>query len=220
MTNTAVENILAVYNAATAYELKEGADWYNEAWGFCLNLGWQVAAHLDQLTREIEDRHWSRFAAAVVAVMSPQKEWRVNKALADAAIQQVIRGEKVTGHYDGQCRKVEKLFRYFLINRGTANRLDDVLNIISKSDAQKTRCFYMNITGNHLVVTVDGHAASVVENGLQRVSITDTKQPSGKKYEQYAAAYIIAAREAGVTPAEMQAVVWVTYRRMGLVSKR
>jgi len=219
-TNVAVANILNVYAQATDYEIKEGAEWYTgDAWAFCLNMGWQVAAHLGQLTQEIGDRHYARFAAAVVAVMSPQKEWRVNKALADAAIKQVVSGETVTGHYEAQCKKVEKLYRYFLLNRGVAFNNDDVLNIISKSDSQKTRCFYMNITGNHLPVTVDGHAASIVENGLKRVSITQTKQPKGRKYEEYAAAYIVASQFAGVSPAVMQAITWVTYRRMGLVVK-
>lgn len=70
----AVENILSVYNAATAYEMQEGQEWYRgDAWQFCLNLGWQIAAQLGQLGQEIEDRHWSKFVAAVVAVGSPKK---------------------------------------------------------------------------------------------------------------------------------------------------
>jgi len=216
-----VENILAVFGLANQYERQEGAEWYTaDAWAFCANLGWQVAAHLGQLTQEMGDRHWGKFAAAVVAVMSPQKEWRVNKALAAEAIAQVTAGQDVTGHYAGQCAKVVALYRYFLLNRGVAFRQDDVLNIISKPKAQKTRCFYLNIIGQHDVVTVDGHAASIVENGLRRVPITETKQPAGVAYASYAAAYVEAAKLAGVSPAVMQATTWVTYRRLDLVTRK
>lgn len=135
--------------------------------------------------------------------MSPQKEWRVNKALADKAVHAVLAGEDVTGHYGPQCDKVVKLYRYFLIHRGVAFSDEAVLNIISKPNAKKTRNFYLNILGNYDVVTVDGHAASICENGITRVSITETKQPSGKEYDRYAAEYVEAAKVIGITPAQL-----------------
>lgn len=220
MKSEMVSNILAVYNKANALELKEGVEWYRgDAWAFCLNLGWQVAAALGQLSDEMEDRHWARFVAATVSALSPQKEWRVNKALAYTAVMQVLAGETVTGHYGPQCEKVCKLYRYFLINRGVAFSTEAVLSILSKPTAQKTRNFYLNITGNYDVVTVDGHAASICEHGLERVSISTVKQPNGAAYLDYVAAYVEAAQLLGVEPATVQAVTWVTYRRLGIVTK-
>lgn len=213
-----ISNIKAVYDAATSYEVNEGMEWYRgDAWVFCLNLGWEVASGLGQLSREIEDRHWAKFVAAVVAVTSPQKEWRVNKALAAKCVEDVVAGRDVTGHYPAQCAKVAKLYRYFLFNRGIAFDNKDVLNIISKGDAKKTRNFYLNICGDYSVVTVDGHASLLADNGLKRIAITKASQPSGAKYDAYADEYRTLAHELGIEPAQLQAITWVTYRRMALV---
>lgn len=212
-----VSNILAVYSRANALELKEGAEWYRQdAWAFCLNLGWQAAAALGQLERELEDRHWAKFVAAVTAVLSPQKEWRVNKALAYSAVMQVLAGGPVTGHYKQQCDKVVKLYQYFLTHRGDTFNNEVVLGIISKPAPRKTRNFYLNICGVYNVVTIDGHAANICSHGLKRVSILSAKQPAGAEYDKYAAAYVEAAQQLGIAPAVLQAITWVTYRRLGI----
>lgn len=212
-------NIMSVYLLATPYEKKEGMNWYRgDAWQFCLNLGWQVAAHLGQLTEEMVDRHWSKFVASVVAVLSPQTEWRTNKAKADYAVNCVIKGDPVVGHYGVQCAKVVKLFQYFLLNRGDAFSNEDVLKIISKPVAKKTRHFYLNIISDSSVVTVDGHAKSIADNGTDRVSITTVSQPNGARYDAYAKAYCEVAAELGIKPSQLQAITWLTYRRLDLVT--
>lgn len=209
--------ILEVYAAASNYEKAEGMSWYqHDAWTFCLNHGWKLAVHHNQVHLELESRVWAHFVAAAVSVLSPQKEWRVNKALASAAVDSLMTGKPVTGHYGKQCEKVVKLYKYFLLNGADFNE-DEVLNIISKKDAKKTRHFYLNIVGDYSVVTVDGHAALLAEHGLTRISITQAKQPSGKAYDAVEAEYIAAAKEIGITPAQLQAIVWVTYRRLDLV---
>lgn len=214
-----ITNILSVYNAASAYELKEGQEWYTaDAWAFCCDYGWKLAAHFGMLNVEISSRYFAKFVAAVVAILSPQKEWRVNKALAAAAVECLITQKPVTGHYGKQCEKVHKLWQYYAA-AGSDVDTDHILNLISKPDAKKTRNFYLNIIGNHNVVTVDGHAASIANNGLHRVAITEAKQPSGKAYDVVAAAYTDAAVQLGIAPAVLQAVVWITYRRLALVTK-
>lgn len=55
------DNILAVYGLSSNYEKNEGMEWYRgDAWAFCLNLGWGVAAGLGQLSQEMSDRHWAK----------------------------------------------------------------------------------------------------------------------------------------------------------------
>lgn len=211
-------NIMSVYLLATPYEKKEGMNWYtSDARQFCLVLGWQVAAHFGQLTEEISDRHWSKFVAAVVAVMSPQTEWRTNKAKADYAVNCVLKGEPVVGHYPVQCAKVVKLFQYFLIHRGEAFSQEDVLKIISKAISKKTRNFYLNIIGVNNVVTIDRHAVAIADYGTQRVAITQIRHSQGRKYDKYAEAYKEVAAELKITPAQLQAITWLTYRRLDLV---
>lgn len=70
MTQTpAVENVLAVYNAATADQIREGLSWYFDAHNFALIL-------------DPENPHR---AAGVIAAMSPMMNWETNKQAAARA---------------------------------------------------------------------------------------------------------------------------------------
>lgn len=73
----------------------------------------------------------------------------------------------------------------------------DVLN------GPKVRRFYLNITGDHSVVTVDVWAA--------RAAGVDGKL-TGARYLAVERAYQNAARIVGMTPRDLQAAVWVHTR--------
>ncbi len=73
----------------------------------------------------------------------------------------------------------------------------------------KVRSFYANISGDQNAVTVDAWA--------QRIA--GYEYPNGlapNKYDHYADAYRDAARRAGESPATMQAITWIAYRRQHL----
>ena len=75
---------------------------------------------------------------------------------------------------------------------------------------QKTVSFIDNIKYlNSEMVTVDIHAYSIY-NG----QVTSAKKITPKEYNKVAESYRKAAKIAGITPSEMQAITWHTYRRM------
>lgn len=74
----------------------------------------------------------------------------------------------------------------------------------------KTRRFYRNLCGNLEAVTIDRWAIRAA--GID----TDTVNP--RQYRQASIAYTRIARELGIAPARLQAIVWIVIRRQsGLV---
>ena len=72
-------------------------------------------------------------------------------------------------------------------------------------DGPKTKAFAANIIGDDHAVTVDVWAAriaGITEEQLARVGV----------YEAVAHGYRLAAKRAGITPAQMQATTWVVIR--------
>lgn len=65
---TYAENIVSVFDRATADQRAEGMSWYNDAHAFALSLDSDV---------------WR--AAGVIAALSPRKEWGLNMRLAERA---------------------------------------------------------------------------------------------------------------------------------------
>ena len=90
MTNDYVANILAVYNGASADNMRSGISWYNDAHNFAISLDKRVEV-----------------SAAVIAVLSPNTSWSANKTLALRAFSQA------SGEGCGFPDKVNKVNRIF-----------------------------------------------------------------------------------------------------------
>jgi hypothetical protein len=85
-------------------------------------------------------------------------------------------------------------------------------------NGQKITAFFRSICGRLDDVTVDGHAYAIWAG--QRITTTKTPSISPKLWETIQRAYrLVAARSEAVcghklAPSELQAVTWVTYRRI------
>lgn len=172
-------NILATYASSTDQDREEGTLWYPLAHLFAATVG------KGSVTK----------GAGIIAALSPQTSWPLNKRLALAA-----RSGRITGHTGINCRKA-------LECRQGHNPLD-VLG------GNKVRAFYTLIADpwNAYDVVIDRHA---FDCALGYVTDNRTRKILERKggYDYVAAAYRKAAAELGILPHVLQATVWLTWRR-------
>lgn len=181
-----VSNVLAVYNGATADQIRFGLTWYSDAHNY---------ARLLSSTYDISVAQ----AAGIIAALSPMNGWENNKNKA----MQLIRQGNGTGC--GLYRNVEKAMA-ILLGGFDVNPLDIL-------GGDKVRAFYQTILDPHgdIDPVIDRHAFDIAvgEN-------TDEKRRGilSRKgvYANFAAVYREAAIIAGIGAAQMQAITWVAWR--------
>lgn len=188
-----VRRILKVYRKATAEDFAHGIEWYDRAKREARGIAKETGLAL-------------RTVVGVMAALSPNNRWERNvkdtKTMCLAYVnEQSIHDFKVSTY------GANKEKAWSMLNEG----LDTDENLLTKLNGQKTRSFYSNIMGLD-EVTVDGHAYNIatgVRRGLTDGSINISKGV----YRQMQAAYVRAAKIAGIQPHEMQAITWTTWRR-------
>jgi hypothetical protein len=192
MLKPTVDNILAVYRAARPEQIAAGMQWYADAHTFALAISGG-----DLIT-----------GAGVIAALSPQTSWAQNMTLASRAF--------VEGFASGQTgANVDKANRIL-----AGESPEDVLgwNNPKAKSGHKVRNFYRNIvdpTGREC--TIDRHAFDVAV-GEQTDSKARGQLGRVGQYDLFADTYREAARLAGIAPAQMQAITWVTWREaIGIV---
>lgn len=178
-------NIIAVYLESTAAQRADGLTWYRDAHG--------IAARLDPSDP-------SR-AAAVLAVLSPQTDWKINVDRAiDAYAGRIVRGLPASA---------QKAHRIML-----GEDPDSV------AGGDKVRAFWALIADpdNDTAVCVDRHAFDVaagrVTDDATRGAGLGRKGGYAAVADLYREAAKIISADLGqpVTPAQVQAVTWVVWR--------
>lgn len=180
--DTLARRVSRVWARARKSDVEAGATWYHEAG--------ELAFHLGRNTG-----YGKSAAAAVISHLSPRTTWARNRS---GAISLMVYGE----HYDGIIGANLDRARAAL---DVAKDREYGADLSDTFGGDKTRAFYRNILGDTEAVTVDVWAARVVgvdESLLKRKGV----------YDAIAEAYRIAARDAGVEPATMQATTWVVAR--------
>lgn len=181
------ENILSTYRQASDSDIATGLAWYGDALA--------LATELDP-TRV-------RHAVGIIAVLSPMTSWPENVKKARMVYE--------TGTTYGLAKNVEKAVRIF-----NGENPDDVVS------GPKVSSFYHNILGDDVAVTIDRHAIDVaygkVQTDAERANaVKSTKARDG--YGMIRQAYSLVADKVSaergdrVTGAQMQAIVWVYWRR-------
>lgn len=196
MTNTdkpSVSNILAVYNAATSDDLREGLAWYQTAHNWCRVMA-KGRPHLVKRN------------AGIVAALSPLNGWGNNKRKAAEVISKrgKITVEKGKPNGIGLGSNVAKAIAIY----NGADPLD-----VLKGD--KVRAFYRTILDpqGDIDPVIDRHAFDIAVGER-----TDEKRRGALSrkgvYEEFAQAYREAAKIAGIGSAQMQAVTWIAWRNI------
>lgn len=132
--------------------------------------------------------------AQVVAILSPQIDWEQNKR--NAAVLATARSTEVK-FFATQAQKEKAL---------AALSGEYKLSVSSR----KTYSFAENISDPaSLRVTVDRHAVQAALNDAEVIDLRITD----KRYREVEAAYQAVAKKHGLLPYQVQAIVWVTYKR-------
>jgi hypothetical protein len=197
-------HIAATLALASQADLSAGIEWY---------------ARAERLGRRLAHTYGCTFeqAVGVIAALSPNNRWARNCADAESMIKAWAVGTdpetvKVCT-YGANRAKAAAILRLESPDRETIAR---ILN------GRKVTAFFLSITGVSDAVCVDGHAYAIWLG--ERVPTTKTPSLGVKLYAEIARAYVLVAKRSAslcgeqLTPAQVQAVTWVTYRRLlGLV---
>jgi hypothetical protein len=189
-----VRNILKVYRMATDDDVREGIEWYARAFREAVAISRRLSLPVSTVV-------------GVMAALSPNNRWERNKVDAFNLCSAYVNGLSVDDI---------KVSTYHRMKAKAWSILDDRLTdddaILARLNGQKIRSFYSNIMGLD-EVTVDGHALNIARG--YRVGLTDDDTNIGKRlYRELQAAYVRAAKRAGVKPHEMQAVTWTVWKRI------
>jgi len=176
-----------VYHEATTAEVADGLSWYEQAHEFALSLrDTCLSWHRGPVTISK--------AAQIISIFSPQVRWDENKANAKAWLL-----DPDARFFATKSQKLKAL-----------GILKDLYEIPTTS--LKTRAFADCIIDpwTSQAVVIDRHAIKIACGvlGSQEISITD------KRYRDISKAYITAAKTLGLAPHQVQAVTWVTFKRI------
>lgn len=177
------DNISRAYVMASDADIADGMSWYDEA---------------KALGEELSPGDVSR-GVGVIAALSPMTSWPLNVRRA-----REVFATGTTVGLKNNVRKAERIFNG-----------ENALDVLS---GPKVLSFYHNIMGDGVMVTVDRHAIDVAYGKVQ-TDAERSKAVSGKRYNLIRDAYSQVAanlsEEMGrvITGAQLQAVVWVYWRR-------
>jgi len=182
-------NVTRLFRTATAAEIEAGAAWYTDAREIA-----DAMAIAYGVTPEI--------AAGVIAALSPLQSWGENVNLAHRFLKA---GGLTSGYLSGGLNKATKILAG--------------ADVESTLKGLKTVNFYRSIiTAGRDGVCIDRHAYRIAFNSKD-IS-RDVPSLSPKRYREIADTYVRAAKilskEYGedFTPAQVQSVTWVLWRRM------
>ena len=189
-----INSILRFYSQASITEIKEGLQWYNDANLYCRELATRFDISLSQ-------------AAGIIAAFSPQTGWAENKRFALS----FLYNKKQRIKSLVQTNKALKILQL------TSEA--DIHNALALGDkAFKTKAFFLNMLNPDVQTscTVDRHAIACCIQHPDNVHALSNKygKLTAKQYNFFKQAYITAAHELGILPHQLQAITWLTYRRI------
>lgn len=191
-------NILSVYVRANEHDRAEGLYWYANAHDSCRVMAGKLGVSMAQ-------------AAGVVAALSPGLNWGLNLLQAELFIGEWVKGARgkdlpMVGVYG--YRNVRKSIR---ILQGDNPR--EVLG-----GGMKTQAFYDNILAplESKGVAIDRHAKGLAlrSNSARGATATQDAIVTPSEYPYYVRHYVGIAERLGLIPHQLQAVCWVTWRRL------
>lgn len=191
-----VENLLALYNQATAEELERGVKWYKEVYDTVSLLADNVL--LIGGFQNLDKVELIKRIAGVVAVMSPRMPWHRNIEVAWEIVMCVLTGEKLSELKLGILGNTMK--GALILLTGEFELLGD----------QKVYKFWRNIVeageaSKHVTVDTWAWRAFYMTNET-------TKGIPPEEYEEIEKAYVEASEKVGLAPHVFQAVVWEVVR--------
>lgn len=191
------QNIIAVYNLATASDKNQGSDWYARA----LTFAQQLSTLYDIEAATI---------VGVIAALSPRNRWERNMQDAESMVKVAASGGN---HKDLMNLKVctfktgkEKAARILSEN------VTDKAELLAILKGPKLQEFFNCILGDSGDVCIDGHAYSIWVG--DRITLANVPSIGKKLRQTIKADYQAAAAILGVQPHVVQAITWVCWKRI------
>jgi hypothetical protein len=195
MSTKNVNNIKAIYLLATTQEKIDGANWYESAHKIALNLADNYGLTLQT-------------AAGVIAALSPRNKWSRNVIDAENLIETFVRDPESAVNIK-VCTFNENKEKALNILKADQDFYTENVRDILKGP--KLIEFFNCILGVE-DVCIDGHAYCIW-NG-SRTSLKDVPSIGVKLRREIKSDFKKASAKFKITPAEMQAMTWVTWRRI------
>ena len=200
MARAVTRNIAGMLQLASQADIEAGIEWYARAHRLASRLSDAYDLSLGQ-------------AVGVIAALSPNNRWERNCADAEAMIK---------AWHHGSDPSLVKVCT-FNTNKAKASAILDLadpssINIAAILNGRKVSAFFLSIMGDPDAVCVDGHAYAIWIG--ERVPTTKTPSIGVALYADIARAYVLVAKRSKelcgetLTPTQVQAVTWVTYRRL------
>ena len=196
MTHHNIENILAIYQLATPDEIAHGRRWYAEAKEAC----------------EIIASRYNLPLFAVVGVcsaLSPRNRWTRNVRDCEAVCAAFVAGGSEQAEAVKACTFSANKRKAVAILEAQPSNFDGLQELLK---GPKLCEFSGSILGED-TVTIDGHAFCIWEGS--RATLANVPAIGVKLRRSIKADYREAAASlAGITAAQLQAITWVTWRRL------
>lgn len=186
---TITDNIRAYYLLSTLHERQQGLDWYDTAYRDCESLA---------ITYDIS----TQVICGMVAALSPRNRWTRNITDTEQVI--LLGEDAVVGTFNTNKTKALKI-----LNGASP------LTVLS---GNKVTAFYKCLVYRVICddVCVDTHAYGVALGNGERLR---PKNISDTKYAEISDDYRELALELGIQPKQLQAITWLTYRRIHKITE-
>jgi len=195
MSNKNVRNIKAIHALASAQEIADGMAWYGVAKSIALVIAEDYGIPTNQ-------------AIGVLAALSPRNKWSRNVVDCETLISAYVAG--------GAEQALETRCCTFGANKAKAVKilesgLETLPSALEMLSGPKLREFASCIAGLD-DVCIDGHAWCIWQGS--RVTLADVPSIGIKLRREIKADYAQAAADLGLKASELQAITWVTWRRI------
>lgn len=187
------KHILDIYGQALPDEIDHGMRWYQEAKALCQKIADDTELPL-------------RVVVGVAAALSPTNEWGQNIKDARLFCETFVSG----GYFeDVKASTYKKMWqKAWTILQSVPTTDDEVRSILN---GPKITDFFSCIMGENVCV-IDGHAWCIA-NADRRV-LQEVPNIGKKARLELQQAYAKAAKKVGITAYQMQAITWVTWKRI------
>ena len=196
MSTKNVNNIKAIYSLSTIQEKIDGANWYESAHKIALNLADNYGLTLQT-------------AAGVIAAISPRNKWTRNVIDAENLIETFVRDPESAVKIKVCTFNKNKEKALKILRNNQDFFTDNTREILS---GPKLNEFFNCILGVEDDVCIDGHAYCIF-NG-SRTSLKDVPSIGVKLRKEIKSDFRKAAAKFNISAAQMQAITWVTWRRI------
>ena len=188
------KNIIAIYKLAKPSEIKHGMTWYLNANLYCKKIS-------DELDIPLH------IVVGVMSALSPNNKYERNIIDAHYLCKTFLDGNDMDSIKVSTYHNMKKKAWHILEQMPTYEETITILN------GRKIISFFKNIMGDETEITIDGHARNIYYNDRQGLTTPNTNIKK-LEYQDIQKAYQRASKKIGIKAYELQAITWVTWRRI------